>query len=287
MTDSSKLPRPALTPKEITYLKASSPPYIQKINGEDFDVITIVVDIPSDAKPPDTFVFLGEGNFTFSTAFASRRDSWDGVVPTTFDPSEQELKKTVKDWSGTLSACAKNATTEDMKSEMKNWTKSKPPAQRHLDATSLGDRADLESRLRIPKNSALTLWFQSPWSEGFPGGQINFVKAFMLSAAAVQFHGEMLVMGLCIDESKKGRAVDALSPYVHYYGQLLSACREYYDCLGADLLFVGEMIRRGYMHEAAAGGQTAASDKFATLLFRRNAQAFPADSSQDDKPKAT
>uniref|UniRef100_A0A1I8F9N6 ANK_REP_REGION domain-containing protein n=1 Tax=Macrostomum lignano TaxID=282301 RepID=A0A1I8F9N6_9PLAT len=39
------------------------------------------------------------GNFTFSNAFASRRESWQGVVPTTFDASEQSLKKTAKDWA--------------------------------------------------------------------------------------------------------------------------------------------------------------------------------------------
>ncbi|PAA69646.1 hypothetical protein BOX15_Mlig024061g1 [Macrostomum lignano] len=136
-------------PRELTFVKASSPPFIQKINGEDYDVISIAVDIPGFGRPTDTFVFLGEGNFTFSNAFASRRESWQGVVPTTFDASEQSLKKTAKDWAGTLEANVKNATKEDMKNEMKYWMKTKPPQQRHLDATNLGDRAGLSSRLGI------------------------------------------------------------------------------------------------------------------------------------------
>ncbi|PAA62572.1 hypothetical protein BOX15_Mlig024652g1 [Macrostomum lignano] len=272
-------------PRELTFVKASSPPFIQKINGEDYDVISIAVDIPGFGRPTDTFVFLGEGNFTFSNAFASRRESWQGVVPTTFDASEQSLKKTAKDWAGTLEANVKNATKEDMKNEMKYWMKTKPPQQRHLDATNLGDRAGLSSRLGIPKDSTITLWFQGPWSEGFPGGQINFIKAFMHSGAAVQKHGELLLLGLCIDEGKNSRADDAPAPYVHYYGKLQSAGSDYYDCVGADLQFVGEMIRRGYRHEAAAAGHCA--DKFATLLFRRNSQAFIKEAAQPEKPASS
>uniref|UniRef100_A0A1I8FER6 Complex I-9kD n=1 Tax=Macrostomum lignano TaxID=282301 RepID=A0A1I8FER6_9PLAT len=179
-----------------------------RFNGEDYDVISIAVDIPGFGRPTDTVLTEEDGQRL-------------GGHP--------------------LEANVKNATKGGHEERDEVLMKTKPAA-----AAPPGRDKTWETEL------------------------INSIKAFHATAELLsRSTASCLLLGLCIDECAKIRE---RTTHRHRmcttYGKLQSAGiqRDYYDCVGADLQFVGEMIRRGYRHEAAAAGHCA--DKFATLCFQ-------------------
>ncbi|PAA64294.1 hypothetical protein BOX15_Mlig027600g1 [Macrostomum lignano] len=209
-------------------------------------------------QPSTIFVFLGEGNFTFSTAFAKLRGSnYDEIVAT-----DISVSKEIKD----------------------GW-----PRRLRLDATKMGETRNvfLEKLFLDQKPSRIVLWFQCPWADKDENGrkysnQQAFLKKVMAAAAKVQDPGELLLIGLCVDPTlPKNKPTE--EKWVTSYGNPKAvAAQNGYECLGADREFVGKMLDGGYEHQFTDPGLNFGKRKilkenrqFATLLFKRQ-QLHPA-----------
>uniref|UniRef100_A0A1I8FN54 Uncharacterized protein n=1 Tax=Macrostomum lignano TaxID=282301 RepID=A0A1I8FN54_9PLAT len=164
-----------LAPRELTFVNGPpAPPFIQKINGEDYDVISIA------------------GNFTFSNA-SPRAASPGRACPDDLRRQRAVTEKTAKDWAGTWS----------------QRTSRMPPRNTEERDEVLDEGPSRRSSATWTRQTWETSWSELPPRDsnglnhhtvvpGVPGARasrraaVNFIKAFMHSGAAVQKHGELL-----------------------------------------------------------------------------------------------
>uniref|UniRef100_A0A1I8FKT9 Protein RFT1 homolog n=1 Tax=Macrostomum lignano TaxID=282301 RepID=A0A1I8FKT9_9PLAT len=203
--------------------------------------------IPGFRRATDTFVFLGEGNFTFSNAFAAAAPRvLAGRRP---DDLRRQRATGRAPWAqGEEKECHQGGGHEER--EMKYWMKTKPPPQqRHLDARQTWEnRAGLSSRLGIRRTQPSHCGFPGSLERGLPRRADQLHQGFHAQRSCCPEARRAAAARAVHRRRQNSRADDAPAPYVHYYGKLQSAGSDYYDCVGADLQFVGEMIRRGYRH---------------------------------------
>lgn len=222
------------------------------------------------ARPSNTFVFLGDGDdesIAFSSAFAKFR----GNLPETsqIDPNSTGLatqpapalppNQHPMDWSGIIPTVYYEPQAQQLRSL--SLQRIQLDATRiQLDATQMGSRVELKKYLGISQDSKITLWFQCPWSKDCRTNQGSFLKEVVLSAACVQAIGELLLIGVCVD-----------TDFAKMYGRLQTIFPPFYECIGADQSFVGEMLNNGYRHRTVNGGQLGLmkNEDFATIVFQR------------------
>ena len=201
-------------------------------------------------------VFFGEGNFTFSVAFATLRGSWDGITSTHYVDSVRrpEFPK-VKQLA--IAACKSNgqqigdpSTTIDH-AVKKVKSLSAPPVnawQYGIDATNIPDT------LKVAKK---VVWFQCPWTDETD----KLTDKFLKHMADKQSRGDYVLIG-----------ITKCFPYVKNYKLLNDKGVKdipNYRFRGADIALVKELLRYGYRHMGRSDIHNEILTDHVTLVFQR------------------
>lgn len=152
--------------------------------------------IVKDKKP---VLFLGEGNFSFSTAIAARRGSWDEICATVNDqvPGNSAAlnhKKLLAQINNVIKENLTPTKALDRIHAIASLKDGNPTRVGEIDATDLSGffnpQATADERRRLRRN----IYFQCPWTN--PGSQTSFLNSIITSAANVQRPGNYLYFGL-------------------------------------------------------------------------------------------
>lgn len=219
-------------------------------------------------------IFVGEGNFTFSTAFASLRGGWSNIIAS-------DKVHTLPDYNKTLLLTIRNClkynnelpantpeegydiyqTTTQFIAKIVNlpWTQFLP----HIDATRL---RETELFNADPPHDAhrCAIFFQCPYA-GYANDETKqLVRDFISSASEVQRPGDFLFIG-----------ITTMFPYCKNYGlpEVIGvrghAQNNRYRFMGADTEFPKDMLRRGYEHQAVIDIHDKIKDRHITLCFTK------------------
>lgn len=213
--------------------------------------------------PKRDVVFFGEGNFTFSVAFAAlRSSSWEGIISTRYEPisvdnpepSCLEVQLLANE------ACITNGRQfQDSSDKTLGIVETvlhlpAPPSgtwRFGIDATKIPDDLVVEEKV---------VWFQCPWisvKDEFDG-TYSLVAKFLSHMADKQ--ADYILIGI----TKK-------FPFVKSYmlDAVIPKPPDAYVFLGGDKSLISEVLRYGYKHE----GEKDIHDKIfydhVTLVFKR------------------
>ena len=229
--------------------------------------------IPDEGERREVVIF-GEGNFTFSLAFAGLRQSWNGITSTRHKqisddyPEPQFHEVQVK----TIKYCVSNGRRLENGPDAILQTvdtivnlQSPPPDtwKYGVDATAIPDNLHVRGKVA---------WFQCPWIPRAERGDRDMstdelVVAFLQHMCVKQNRNDYVLIG-----------ITERFPYVKDYRlqdpRLLGeglANEEVlgYQFLGADKTLVQDILRHGYKHEGAIDIHDRILQHHITLVFRK------------------
>jgi hypothetical protein len=269
------------------------------------DVTAQLLDIKRYMKNcKNKVMFLGDGNFSFSTAVAWFRKTWENV---------QRSDKEIEQGRDTIAVAAvkqicfleSNSTTSDQQTPSRQLGKEPKVKESAVicDTESNDDKDERRLRkqqiefiretLRWPRDfmptvvdatnlphecsdskadpesscSGRALFFQCPWIMNIKVNKTEeLLDEFIKSASGIQKSGDLLFLGICVHND-----------YFTRYGLDNTKIDEYstqgYELLGYDNTFVTKMIKYGYRHSISLTCSTDISTKIKnyhrTLCFRR------------------
>ena len=221
-------------------------------------------------------VVFGEGDFTFSTALASLRGSWGGITSTRYEPISDARPRPeyfdVKE--ETLRYCISNGklfndASDVILSKVEKVLSLRIPLDDRLwqfgvDATSIPQGLMVERKV---------VWFQCPWvirsDRGSDTGKL--VADFLKHMSSKQCPGDYALVGIVnlydyvVDYNLPGLLGDDLA---HEH-----ACKYKfqirYKFLGADQIFVKELLQHGYHHKGYKDCHEYFAEHHITLVFLR------------------
>lgn len=215
-------------------------------------------------------LLVGEGNFTFTTAFAAHREAekshtpprnpgtWDGITATHKEPiaGEDHFPKVVK-------TCKQECTSAEEVKHLDALEEPPPDSWRYgIDGCHLRDY--------FPRESFDLIWFQCPWNGS---STRTLVQYFLLSASHIVRCGGHVCIGIT---THKG--------YVDCYGlkeltssppsnQIIQDIHERYDLPGgrpyADTALVEKVLSFGYRHQGKRDIHEYIRKDHVTLVFER------------------
>lgn len=227
-------------------------------------------------------LFVGEGNFTFTIAFAALREykkqfmaglinnsnPWDGIVSTQYKPghipSSSDVKgncitSVIEYYEGSLST----SVDEDVTKRIEMITAL--PDSHHLWLYGI-DACAIPSCL-IPPGAVI--WFQCPWDS--QNGTYELIRAFLLSTAE-KLNEDCYV---CVGITKQ-------FPYIlDYYLQGILGWKlngstpvlEEYRFLGADDALIKEILSFGYCHQGRNDIHKRIIEDHVTLIFQKKSRS--------------
>lgn len=255
----------------------------------------IIDEVPWTSLPNDllmtrrsSVLFVGEGNFTFTVAFAALREHrkqfmtglminsnpWDGIVSTRYEPEHVFSKPSFSDvkhncitsviqyYEGSRSPSVNEEVTTRIEAI------SSLPDSHH--AWECGIDACAIPRRLIPPGAVI--WFQCPWDTN---GTSGLIQAFLLSTAKKLDEDCYICVGITkqfpyiLDYYLQGilgwklRGVDNSTPVL-----------EEYRFLGANDTLVGELLSFGYRHQGHNDIHMRIINDHVTLIFQRKQYRF-------------
>ena len=211
-------------------------------------------------------VVFGEGNFTFSMALASLRQSWDGIMATRFESTDDPKPAYFDVKVNTIQSCIDNG---ERFGDSSNAILSKvemvlnlpsPPRpddtwQFGVDATLIPDKLNVRRKV---------VWFQCPWVRPVKNLP-KLLVTFLQHMASKQDPGDYALLGIV-----------SQFEYIMRYslkellGENLACDHAHgYQFLGADTKFVRELLQYGYKHEGHKGCDNDIIKLHITLVFRK------------------
>lgn len=194
-------------------------------------------------------LLLGEGTFTFSTALAALRGSWDKIcaterntnVPDYYMVTVNQLKHIVEDEENSEEdengvryvPCRTLSQIIKLADQPRLWISG-------IDATKLSDFFfPYSDRENFKRN----IYFQCPWA--YPGSTAELLRDIVLSSASVQKYGDYLFFGLTkAAQYVPAYDLTALKIYAETHG---------YHQLEEDTMLVNESLKFGYYHYSPSG----------------------------------
>ena len=201
-------------------------------------------------------VFFGEGDFTFSVAFATLRESWRGITSTCYEKSlEREFSEAQREairyckFNGGLLEEPRPAIDLAV-AKVRSLQAPLPNAWLYgIDATN----NTLEVKEKV-------VWFQCPWTGEWNSDDThNLIVNFLKHMVTKQSQGDYLLIG-----------ITTFFPYVKTY-KLLNVVESIpgYEFLGADTALVAKLLRYGYHHQGNLEIHEKILQHHVTLVFRR------------------
>lgn len=215
-------------------------------------------------------LFVGEGNFTFTLAFAAYRENsnpqegqgvWEDIVSTHFEEQARPILSKLK------SDCITNITNYGRKTKLDDkYPRRAIEAINDLPEIHFDiDARDIPQRL-IPKYHGV-IWFQCPWNGQETTGKL--VEDFLVSTS------KQLICGyVCVGITKQ-------FPYITSYklenilGASLKALDnstevlKCYKFLGVDDEYIKDILRFGYRHQGKRDIHDQIIDDHVTLVFQK------------------
>lgn len=240
----------------------------------DVQIVDVLRSLLVDEKR--SVVLVGEGNYTFSVAFAAVRRSWKGFTSTRYDPidpvecpkpqfAEAKLKS--------IEFCINNGrwlgvNTSTILENIARVMNLQPPPEENwlfgIDATNIPDSLNVHGKV---------VWFQCPWVKlGTPESPAKLIARFLEHMGMKQSQNDYVLVG-----------ITTLFPYVkeyglqHLLGEQLSGPTDKsgkYNFLGADTALIRSILQHGYCHQACDAYvdlHTQLLNNHITLIFQRNA----------------
>ena len=228
-------------------------------------------------------LFIGEGNFTFTVAFAalrenvnegstSNQDPWEGIIATRYEPMKVNRKR--KAITINLTSVKKNCIREINAYDLNNSDLSKAVVIKAVEDLSTeglhleyGVNAHDIPRDLIPEVGGV-IWFQCPWDGRSGPGKL--IEKFLLNTAAKLDKKSYVCVGI----SKHTR-------YIKRYkleailGKRLRALEgstevlEKYRFLGGDIRLVNKILSFGYKHKGKRNIHQKILKHHITLVFER------------------
>jgi hypothetical protein len=221
-------------------------------------------------------VLVGEGNYTFSIAFAVVRKSWEGFTSTRYDsidPVECSKPQFTEAKLTSIEFCINSGRwfgvdTSTILENIAHVVNLQPPPEENwlfgIDATNIPDSLNVCGKV---------VWFQCPWVKiGTPGSPAKLIASFLEHMGMKQSHNDYLLVGIA-----------TFFPYVKQYrlqdilGENLSGPTDKsgkYDFLGVDTALIRSILQHGYRHQACDANvdiHTQLLNNHITLIFQRNA----------------
>lgn len=205
-------------------------------------------------------VVFGDRNFTFSMALAGRRQSWDGITSTCHENMEHQFSD-VK--LMTVDYCVKNG--ERLRDADGNiLSRIKPVLNLPIppngtwrfgvDATCIPEDLNVQQKV---------VWFQCPWTENYRTVG-DLIERFLQHMPNRPLCGGYVLLGI----------VNKF-PYTKSYllqnllGPELAGNPPGYRFLGADKVFVKELLQYGYRHEGNRDIHDDIFEHHITLVFQK------------------
>ena len=230
-------------------------------------------------QPGVQVLFVGEGNFSFTVAFAAYRRSWKGIWSTRLQTLEEEDMPSVDE---VISNCLKSiesyyknkgpSSTNDCSEKKKSQLMALNPSdfipwRCDIDATKIHQDSVWRSITgaqptdRPPFNA---IWFQCPWLDSKEKiGKIGtLVREYVCSAAEILQEGGIVCVGI-INNSKYTPRYEL--EVLLKDEEVLKKC----DYVGVDNTLVGEMLKLGYNHKGVQNIHKYNLDNHLTLVFAK------------------
>ena len=224
-------------------------------------------------QQPVRAIFVGEGNFTYSTAFASSRGSWDNIIASEIGGVPDYYETLVLTVRSCLQYSNELIKRDEIQSQEEGLEFYKETIQLIDKIVNLGDTifrpgvdatqlqkacyADL-----FDTDLTCAIFFQCPY-DGYKNGETKcLVRSFLSSASEVQHPGDFLFIGITTH-----------SDYSRNYGLLKligngsQAQQNGYSFIGADAEFPKGMLCRGYKHQGVREIHDDIKDTHLTLCF--------------------
>uniref|UniRef100_A0AC34FA51 25S rRNA (uridine-N(3))-methyltransferase BMT5-like domain-containing protein n=1 Tax=Panagrolaimus sp. ES5 TaxID=591445 RepID=A0AC34FA51_9BILA len=219
-----------------------------------------------DQRAP--ILFVGEGNFTFSMAFAAMRGTWDGIISTTLETSLPHIEE-VKDM--TLLALTMNKYSGESINDADFIVRREKISSLSNDA--LRDwRAAIDATRDLSQfKSQRNIWFQCPWD----WSPVKLLKDFVSHCSTFQQPGDLLLIGIVYKDYSKFYEKYDLKNFLNLKPKELDSLFEYsrntrdtslilngnnsfinqkdYELLYPDKCLVKEILVHGYFHKSVNG----------------------------------
>lgn len=231
-------------------------------------------------------LLVGEGNFTFATALAAIRGSWDGITATCLDRDGEELDFTPIKLQSIEYSISNSSTFDTGRPGFNNLT--------HTQGVDILNRVNRILRLRNPvprriiggidavrhshefltlANSHRVVWFQCPWPNTWysPDTLVILITDFLENLR--KFENEYVLIG--ITTHRRYVHCYRLQDLFHEYNPLENfpsmqlECRGY-TYVGADDSFIKTILKFGYKHEGFRDIHNYILKEHITLVFRKN-----------------
>lgn len=245
-------------------------------------------------KNREKVLFVGEGDFSFTVAFAALRkaerptvlrtprpisDTWNGITATRYEedsdddsegktsskPKQEEGKPPTKPkpkpkFSDIIKVCAKECDHRDKKAHIENLTEPPPDSWKYgVDGGHLKEK--------FPKEKFKVVWFQCPYNGKKDTGYL--IRRFLLSASHRVDKGGLVCVGITIYKE-----------YIPYYKlkdlKTYTPIKELYvsSVPYADTKLVKKVLSYGYKHQSYLHNEGVdihkdIKDYHLTLVFER------------------
>jgi hypothetical protein len=190
------------------------------------------VAMPEKVMDPETPVlFLGEGDFTFSMAFACLRHSWRNVFATSYHSEKPAFAEaqvlTIRNILRNRRECSPDAPVLQYIDTIAGFKTEDNPWQQAVDALSLPHNLPVD-----------VVWFQCPWVTKWKRTP-DLLKSFFSKMGDLQQPGDLVVLGII-----------SRPPYCEsYLLNELSEGTDHYELLGGDNRMIQDLLDRGYRHQ--------------------------------------
>ena len=228
------------------------------IEGLEVPQIDVLTDLL--IRERKSVLFVGEGDFSFTVAFAALREAgrssssspdlnpgtWDGIVATRY---ESEHTKPPSVFPEVVDTCKKSCeeyheehgSTESLKKKIKKLKKLAPPPPEswkyNIDACHFKNHRE---ELKGAKKDVI--WFQCPWS----GDPHSLIRSFLGSASHILQPGDHVCVGITKDKDYVDRYILAKLTQKDSKDDILQR----YEFRGADDELVKSVLEFGYHHQS-------------------------------------
>ncbi len=225
-------------------------------------------------KKRKSVLFVGEGDFSFTVAFAALREhkksrastvnpgTWDGIIATSYE----ESKKPVPNFSEAVRTCVHSRKNAEIKQELENL----PPAPcdswiPNIDACHLINHCK-----ELGDHQSEVIWFQCPWNAGTMF-IYSLIRSFLLSASHRIKSGSHVCVGITTHSWYVHRyELKRILPFKTRHDRTNQVLKVY-DFLGADDKLVKNVLTFGYHHRTCKDEDIhdLIKDNHVTLVFRK------------------
>ena len=196
-------------------------------------------------------ILLGEGNFSFTVAFASKRKSWKNIYPSTYESNP------LPNVSSVILLTMKNVLNDANNNQEKTLELLKEIS--NLNETDQSDWAiGIDATKNIPDNVPLdVVWFQCPWATKWKRTNL-LLENFLKHLSGKQSSGMIAIIGMI-----------TILPYISSYGVQSLINNEFYEFIGADNKLIFELLTRGYRHLGIRDIHHIIYHSHLSLIFKR------------------